>query len=1193
MNTVVKGFVKNISIPVFELSGLRNTGIRLSGSVKGLPDAQKAVYDLNLQDVHTSEKDIRQLVPAKLIPLTISIPVQLSAKGSFKGSMQQFASHLQLSTSKGNATAHVQLSHKDQYSATISTQNLDLGYLLKQEKNMGRLTVQASLQGKGFDYKKASAGFNARVLSAELKGYTYTHLTADGSLQNGSATIHTTIDDPNIAFNLQAIANVVNPYPGIELQLQLDTLNLQALHITNDTLNLHGTITANLPVTNPDSLVGNISVTGLSVFTKGKTIDADTILVSAIADGTERQLRISSEPLQADLTGTYKLTEIARVLQHAVSPFYTIAGFKDTVVSPQQWQLHATLLPSPMVLHLIPGLKGSEPVILAAHYTTKGNDLGFSVSNKKILYEGQQLNGLDISGATQNNGLDIFASLLHAKAGSIDIYKTRLGGLLLHNKLDFSLGVQDKADQLKYRLGGSVDSINSRPSLSLHEDSLLLDYDQWAVSAGNFIQYDSTGLQVHNFKISRNNQSLYINSSQPVFNAPIQVGFTDFHIGTLTKMINQDSLLADGIINGEALVKDIAGNPLFTSDISVADLSYKKDTLGNLLLKVDNAEANTYAAAISLQGHGSNLQLNGKYFNNTGSFDMQLKADSLNLATVKPFAAGQLNTIEGHLKANVRITGTTDKPLVNGALHFDHAYLTPTLTGERLKLPNDTILVNEQGIHFNRFTLSDSSGNNAVVDGSINTTDFRTYGFAVNLDAKDFHVVNTPQASGKLFYGKLNVDTHIGVTGDMVSPKIEANLRVNKQTNFTLVLPTNDPEMASREGVVQFVDKHHPEDTSVLKTILDSINNQSKLLGLDMNATIETDSAAVFNMIIDERNGDALTLKGKADLAAGIDKSGKISLTGSYALQQGSYQLSLSLLKRKFDIQKGSTITWTGDPMSAIVDITASYLANTASIDLVGPQLAGRPASEVNKFKQKLPFKINLKMEGELLKPNIRFDIVLPAETLTAWPEVDTKLQQVRNDESELNKQVFALLLLNRFVGENPLESNSGTLGMEGVVRESASSILTDQLNRLAGSLINGIDVNFGINSSQDYSTGEAQNKTDLTVGVSKSLLNDRLKVNVSSNFELEGPNAGKSNANNFAGDVAVDYQLTKDGRYMIRAYRKNKYESVIEGQIIETGMSFILTFDYNKFKEIFQPRKAKETKPVNLVTNPAPATPK
>jgi hypothetical protein len=95
---------------------------------------------------------------------------------------------------------------------------------------------------------------------------------------------------------------------------------------------------------------------------------------------------------------------------------------------------------------------------------------------------------------------------------------------------------------------------------------------------------------------------------------------------------------------------------------------------------------------------------------------------------------------------------------------------------------------------------------------------------------------------------------------------------------------------------------------------------------------------------------------------------------------------------------------------------------------------------------------------------------------------------------------------------------------------------------------------------------------------VSKKLLNDRLRINVGSNFELEGTANANQSASNIAGDVAVDYLLSKDGKYALRGYRRNRYEGVVEGQIIESGLSFIFTFDFNEFKQIIN-RKTEDQK--------------
>ncbi len=147
----------------------------------------------------------------------------------------------------------------------------------------------------------------------------------------------------------------------------------------------------------------------------------------------------------------------------------------------------------------------------------------------------------------------------------------------------------------------------------------------------------------------------------------------------------------------------------------------------------------------------------------------------------------------------------------------------------------------------------------------------------------------------------------------------------------------------------------------------------------------------------------------------------------------------------------------------------------------------------------------------------------------------------------------------------------------ESFARKSAGSLLADQLNQLAGNLIKGVDINFDVVSEDDYSSGERLNRTDLNVALSKRLLNDRLTVTVGNNFELEGPQQANNQASALAGSIAVEYKLSKDGRYQLRAYRKNGYQGVIEGYVVETGVGFVITLDYNRFKELFHSRKVRK----------------
>jgi hypothetical protein len=231
-----------------------------------------------------------------------------------------------------------------------------------------------------------------------------------------------------------------------------------------------------------------------------------------------------------------------------------------------------------------------------------------------------------------------------------------------------------------------------------------------------------------------------------------------------------------------------------------------------------------------------------------------------------------------------------------------------------------------------------------------------------------------------------------------------------------------------------------------------------------------------------------------------------------------------------------------------------------------------------NTYKQRIPFETELVLKGELLKPNITFDIVLPQGNNSVSTEIinatQAKLTQLRQEPDELNKQVFALLLLNRFIGENPFASESGGATAQGLARESASKIFSQQLNNLASDLIKGVELDFNLDSSENYTTGKKENQTDLNVGLSKTILNDRLKVTVGSSFGLEGPRQENQNQSTIGGDVSADYKLTKDGRFKVRAYRKNKFQVALQGQVVETGVGFIITIDYDRFKELFQKSK-------------------
>ncbi|MDN5285165.1 MAG: translocation/assembly module TamB [Mucilaginibacter sp.] len=1211
INGRVSGQVNNLDIPSLEVSGLSNTHIKASAKMKGLPDVNKAYFDLNIADFTTSRNDITKLAPAGSIPSNVSIPENMNLKGTFKGSMTNFDTKMGLRSSYGAVDLVAALKngqHKgsESYTAHIKANDLNIGALTKQPQMVGKITMTADLKGTSLDPKKASIQFNGNLVKAYVKGYTYQNLTIKGSSSNGNYAAIANMKDPNINFSLDAKAYLNRQYPSINGTLLVDSINLQKLNFVKDEMRFHGKLYANIPTADPDYLNGNILATDLLVVNKGQRIQLDTVSLISTANADSSTIHLKTPVLTANMAGKYKLTQIADALQDVINKYFNTAiaggqqvaeknqkskvkGLKSklstqnsalkTHYSPQQFAFDARLIKTPLLTQFAPDLKQLDPVLLKGSFNSETGELIVNGSIPKVVYGTNTINNAKLDINTANNALNYNFTIDQIKIGSsLDLLYTSLSGKAQDNKLDLSLQVRDKAKKERYRLAGVLHILPNEYEFSFLQDGLLLDYTKWAVNADNSLQYGPKGILAHNFTITNSNQVLSVNSNPQEFNAPVTVSFNNFKIETLTKIAQQDSLLVGGTINGKAEISNFEKSPLVTAAIDVNDLNFKGDTLGNVALKVNNQTENAYAANVSITGKGNQVDLTGLYYTNPESkFDMNLNITSLSMKSIEGFSFGSLRNSSGNISGQLKITGTTDAPAVRGDVHFNKVGFNVAMLNSYFSMPQESITFNDEGIRFNDFTLVDSTGSKAVVSGSIFTKTYTDFAFGLDINARNFRVINSTQADNKLYYGKLFVDSRIKIKGNMTKPVVDANLTVNEKTDLTIVLPTTDPSIEDRKGVVVFINKNAPKtDSILLAKRLDSLK-KSQVTGMDVSATINVNKNAAFTIVIDESNGDVVHLKGEASLNAGIDPSGKINLTGTYEVNSGSYNLSYATVKRKFNFKKGSTIVWTGDPTSANIDLTAVYVANVPPIDLVENQLTG--SENQVQYKQKLPFNVNLKLKNQLLTPEISFDIVLPDSTYTVSSDVvstvNTRLGQVRQDPNEMNKQVLGVLVLGHFIGDNPLQSQGAGFSAEDMVRNSVSSLLSDQLNRLAGNLIEGVDLNFGLTSGEDYSSGTATNRTDLNVGLSKRFFSDRLTVSVGNNFNLEGNQQGQK-ATNIAGDVSVNYKLSKDGRYALRAYRRDEF-IVIQGQIIETGLGFTLTVDYNRFSEIFHKRTQQE----------------
>ena len=1182
LNTRLNGKIKDLNIPQFEMSGIGTTRVSLSGKITGLPDAQKAYYDLNIKKLSSTSKDVYSFVPTGTIPKNIQLPSQFNLIGKFKGSVQNFKTNLTLNSSFGNAKVDAlfdqRVKKREKYDATVYLLDFDLGRLIKND-SIGKITLKAKVKGKGLDPKTAQAELDGIVQKAVFNRYTYRNLALKGNIENGSFAVKSGMKDPNLNFNLTASGDTKDKYPSIKLKLNLDIADLEKLNLHAGPMKLRGNVDADIANSNPDFLNGKVFLSNIQILQETEPIVLDSVRIIAFSDNTRNNIKVSSQFLKAEMDGKYKLTTLVSAIKKSLSKYIDLKIPKANGESDEQrLAFTITVDNDPVLFKLIPKLTGLEPIKITGKYNNVTDSLEIKGTIPRIVYANNTIADGKINIEAKENALEYQISVATIESGSLKIPFTSLSGEVQNNILTYALEVKDVKEKQQYFIAGEFKAEDSKNILKIDAENFVLNYDKWNINPENSVELGDKRLYINKFYLDNAGNELKIQSQGTQNNAPLQVDFVNFKIETIMNMVKKDKLLMQGLINGNAVVENVMTNPTFTSDLKIDDFAFRGEPVGDIAIKVNNKTDNLLAANVTISGEGNDVDLNGNYRINDGNLDFNVDINKLNIKSIQGFTMGNVTDGAGFLSGNFKIAGNAAAPKVSGELNFNNTGFRITQLNSYFKTNNEKITFSNDIITFDKFTLSDENDNELVVNGTIQSPDFKNYNFNLTVITDDFRAIHSKAADNDLFYGDLFLDSKLNIKGTLESPVIGGNIKINEETKFTVVLPQSDPSIADREGIVEFVN----EDNLYLKQTVEMEKklNQSELRGMDVSVDISIDKEAELTLVIDKGNGDYLNLKGEAQLTGGIDPSGKTTLTGKYEFTEGAYEMNFNAIRRKFNIQKGSYIIWNGEPTMATLNITAIYKVEAAPIDLLGNQLGAVSPTVKNTYKQKIPFQTLLKMKGELLKPEITFDIILPDGNYNVSSDIVTasqaKLEQLRQEPAELNKQVFALLLLNRFIGENPFASESGGTNAESLARQSVSKILSQQLNDLAGELVSGFQLEFDLESTEDYTTGTKENRTDLNVGVSKKLLNDRLKVTVGSSFAVEGQERANEESTNIAGDVALDYQLTKDGRYMVRAYRKNEYQVAVEGQVVETGVAFIITMSYNKFRELFH-RSAEE----------------
>ena len=1180
----VSGKVNNLKGENMVIKTGSETLLKTDFSIAGLPDAATAHFNLPNLKIYTTKRDIVSMA-GSAIPESIELPENLTLDLAFKGTMKSFQSTIEMGSSFGSANVFATIDKSENFSSKVSISGFELGQLLKDTAMFGTVTLTAETKGKGLDKNTITAKIDAGVSEIYLNKYTYHNLRIDGNIHGQEFEGKVNLNDKNAKFDFDGLVNIMPNQEQFKFRLNLLGADLQKLNFTKDDIRIGLTAAADLKGGSAIEMNGTAGISKMVIAREEEVYTLDSVLFASINEPGKSELNFSSALVGIKYSGNISLSGLPAEVSDFIDNYFR---FSDSIKTKKQSiapdftfevQVHNHPILSQV---LLPQLKELEPGIIQGSFDSEKSELKLNATMKKVTYGTAEINNLEVIVNSDPVALTYTISASNVSNAQVKLDNFLIDGKLEKNILFANISSTAENQNKKLVIRSQITRDKTIYKLVLDPKDFYLMNTRWDIAEDNYIKFGKDGFLIHHFFMSNSKSQINVASMNDLFNDDINLAIKNFKLDDISRIIEKDTSLVKGNVDGNILLKRVNNKYGIIADAKVSSLVVREVPIGDLSVKADNPTTEKFDLNVSLSGTDNTLTAKGYYIpgGGTNSIDISTDIQSLSMKTIEAFSMGQITEAAGTMTGKILVQGESNKPQITGELVFIDAFIKPAVLNNRLELKHETILLKDDGINFNSFTLLDAGKNSATIDGTVKMKQFRDFVFDLQVNAKDFLLFNTTLKDNKAFFGRMIIDSKIDVTGPMVLPVVNAEIKMKKGSNFTFSVPEEKLTTDKGEDVVEF------EDSLKLNSILYKTGGKetpkTNFSGFDLTSVIQIDKDATLRLLMDPSTSDSLVVKGEAALSLTMDRSGKMSLTGTYNLDEGSYLFSFeSLIKKKFEINSGSTIIWNGNPLDAEISINATYSVRASPIDLVADQMSGLSHVDKSAYKQKFPFQILLKLRGEILHPVISFEIQLaPEDKGILGGAVNAKLNLLNEDPSALNKQVFALLVLNRFIQENPLQSDANN-GTSSIVRATVSKFLSSQINQLSSKVVPGVELNFDIQSYDDYSTGQAEGRTQVELGLKKQLFNERLSVQVGGTVDVEGAKSKQNSASDITGDVTVEYKMTKDGRFRLKGFRHNQYEGAIDGLLIETGMGVSYVHDFDKWKDFFRaPKKVKVNKP-------------
>jgi hypothetical protein len=1187
----LKGRVNRFTYTDMKVS-VGNTTLKGKLDMDGLPVASETFTSLTIKEGKADINDLRFLFPdavfARLKPFG-----KFAVTGNFIGFKYDFVANGKFDTYLGKIRSDINLKinetdfDESTYRGNLSLDKFQVGSYLRDTLDFQNVTLNGQIKGKGLTEKSADFFLNGKINSIGLFGYNYTNITTNARFASQLFNGKLTINDPNLKFNAIGSIDFRNNKNQVRIKANLDTALLHELKFTKEFFRISSFVDIDSRGLKIDSLFGEAIFRNTTLNYKEETLHLDSIHLTSSLDREIRKLKLRSSLADIDLEGNYYYSSLFSDLQKFANELYlNIKNNKQGLTS-----YYAEKRKDTQAYHvnITAKLNNINPLItladlkfqLSKNTTIKGNfSNGITTIFRAyttidtLTFQHQTFSGneIEFSASKIRDSTNVLAMLTinSDKQVNKSIKTKNLLCEAIWNKDHIDLGLDFDQDGLNnlVRLKTEIDFLADSIKVKILPSRIKFLEKEWKVNPKNYLLIKNKEVAISHLSISHENESILIDGNLSD-QADKELRFTISELNlNILNVISTEKFM--GTLNASLKTKDFYKNPYIQNVVSIKDFTVNDFLIGNIHgTNQWNQESNKFDLDFSIDRIEERIiSLHGFYdpANEKSPLNVTANLQKANLKIAEPILRGIFSNIGGTLTGTYAINGTFADPKVegegtieDGKMTIDYLKTTYSVIGKLGIAPTKIV--------FKELILTDVFNNKGTLNGYLAHKSYSYASMNLYLESlfSNVQLLNTTSRDNTLFYGTAYGTGSLTISGPINHLQFKGNGKSEKNTR--IFIPFKGTEAIEKEEFVNFV---HFTDSSYNKEQKKQAKEKIELSGITFDLNLEVTPDAYGEFIIDAKSGDIIRGRGNGQIKLQLDTKGEFNMFGGLEFQEGGYNFTLfDIINKEFKIQKGSRITWAGDPFQGVLSLTASYkqLASFAPIygNTTTATSSGTSLTD-NALKRRYPVEVILKLEGLMLSPQINFDIEakdLPASVIIEGVALKIAFDsfKARLDELELKNQVFSLIVLRKFkaIGESFSVNNQS-------VFTSVSELFSNQLSYW----ISQVDQNLEVDLDLGTLDQEAFNTFQLRL--SYSLLNGRLRITRDGTFN-NTYQTNRSEVSSILGDFTVDYLLTPDGTFKIKAYSKSSTNSALSSlgnqSAITTGVSLLHTKNFNTLGEL------------------------